>query len=105
MTLKPQCDCSTCDACGNAPGRSGYCLNCEVTDSGSEGSHAQHTTETKYYVTAIADEDGHECDSCGVIPEWFTGWYGLVGEDEGGFIAYFSTLEAANAAAIAAERK
>ena len=43
MTLKPQCDCSTCDACANAPGRSGYCLNCEVTDSGAEGSHAQHT--------------------------------------------------------------
>ena len=63
---------------------------------------AQHTTEPKYYVTAIADEDGHECDSCGVIPEWFTGWYGLVGEDEGGFIAYFSTLEAANAVLIAA---
>jgi len=43
MTLKPQCDCSTCDACGNAPGRSGYCLNCEVTDSGAPGTHAQHT--------------------------------------------------------------
>ena len=41
MTLKPRCECSTC-ACGNAPGRSGYCLNCEVTDSG-EGSHTQHT--------------------------------------------------------------
>ena len=43
MTLKPQCDCSTC-ACANAPGRSGYCLNCEVTDSGAEGSHAQPET-------------------------------------------------------------
>jgi len=43
MMLKAICDCSTCDACGNAPGRSGYCLNCEVTDSGAEGSHAQHT--------------------------------------------------------------
>ena len=42
MTLKPRCDCSTC-TCGNAPGRSGYCLNCEVTDSGAEGSHTQHT--------------------------------------------------------------
>ena len=41
MTLKAICDCSTCDACGNAPGRSGYCLNCEATDSGAEGSHAQ----------------------------------------------------------------
>ena len=40
MTLKAICECSTC-ACGNAPGRSGYCLNCEATDSGAEGSHAQ----------------------------------------------------------------
>ena len=43
MTLKAICECSTC-ACGNAPGRSGYCLNCEVTDSGAEGSHAQPET-------------------------------------------------------------
>ena len=41
MTLKAICDCSTCDACGNAPGRSGSCLNCEVTDSGAPGTHAQ----------------------------------------------------------------
>ena len=40
MTLKAICECSTC-ACGNAPGRSGYCLNCEVTDSGAPGTHAQ----------------------------------------------------------------
>ena len=51
MTLKPQCDCSTCDACANAPGRSGYCLNCEVTDSGAEGSHAQHTPGPWYATT------------------------------------------------------
>jgi hypothetical protein len=54
MTLKPQCDCSTC-ACGNAPGRSGYCLNCEVTDSGAEGSHAQHTPGPWYATTLTHD--------------------------------------------------
>ena len=56
MTLKPQCDCSTC-ACGNAPGRSGYCLNCEATDSGAEGSHAQHTpTPGPWYATTLTHD-------------------------------------------------
>jgi hypothetical protein len=28
MTLKPRCECSTCDACPNPPDRSGTCVNC-----------------------------------------------------------------------------
>ena len=44
MTLKAICECWTCGECGNAPGRSGYCLNCEVTDSGAPGTHAQPET-------------------------------------------------------------
>ena len=62
MTLKPRCDCSTCDACGNAPGRSGYCLNCEVTDSGAPGTHAQHTPGPWYTAWAISTEHGPVCN-------------------------------------------
>jgi hypothetical protein len=63
VTLKPRCECSTCDACPNPPDRSGTCVNCFDGQPEFGDPAGSHEPLSDRELDAIRDEDEYAAAS------------------------------------------